>query len=136
MEFDTKIMIVLADDLPVWQKLNVTAFLTSGIIGATEGIIGEAYRDASDVTYLPLCIQPIMIMQTNRDKLKTFLNRANTRRIPTSVYIEDMFITGHDAANRETVARYVTSELPLVGLAVRGARKDVDKVVKGARLHD
>jgi len=31
MRFDTKIAIVLRDDLETWQKLNVTAFLSSGI---------------------------------------------------------------------------------------------------------
>ena len=44
--FDTKIAIVVRDDLATWQKLNVTAFLTSGIVGASPDIIGEAYRDA------------------------------------------------------------------------------------------
>lgn len=136
MEFDTKIAIVIAEDLPVWQKLNVTAFLTSGIVGATQGIMGEVYRDGSEKEYLPLCIQPMIIMKTNRDRLKTILNRANARQIPASVYIEDMFVTGHDAANRETVTRYATEVLPLVGLAVRGERKEIDKVVKGAKLHD
>ena len=33
MDFDTKIAIAVRDDLAVWQKLNVTAFITSGIIG-------------------------------------------------------------------------------------------------------
>ena len=37
MEFTTKIAIVVAEDLAVWQKLNVVAFMTSGIIAATEG---------------------------------------------------------------------------------------------------
>ncbi len=35
MQFDTKFAIVVRDDLETWQKLNVTAFLTSGIIGNT-----------------------------------------------------------------------------------------------------
>ena len=30
--FDTKIAIVIRDDLAPWQELNVTAFLTSGIL--------------------------------------------------------------------------------------------------------
>jgi hypothetical protein len=136
MNFDTKIAIILDEDLPVWQKLNVTAFLTSGIIGATEDIIGEAYHDASDQTYLPLCIQPVIVMKTSRNRLKTILNRANSRDIPASIYIEDMFTTGHDADNRETVTRYATADLPLVGIAVRGEKKEIDKVVKGAKLHD
>ena len=52
--FDTKIAIVVRDDLAVWQKLNVTAFLTSGIVGATEGLLGEPYEDAAGNTYNPL----------------------------------------------------------------------------------
>ena len=33
MEFDTKVAIIVLDDLAVWQKLNVTAFLATGIAG-------------------------------------------------------------------------------------------------------
>ncbi len=46
-----------------------------------------------------------------------------------------MFDTGHDAANRATVNKYRSDDLPLVGLALRAERKLVDKVTKGAKLH-
>lgn len=37
--FDTKVAILVLDDLAVWQKLNVTAFLATGIAGAApEGL--------------------------------------------------------------------------------------------------
>ncbi|MCB9079010.1 MAG: DUF2000 family protein [Anaerolineaceae bacterium] len=136
MNFDTKIVIVIDEDLAVWQKLNVAAFLTSGIIASNEGLIGQPYQDASGQTYAPLCIQPIMILKTNRAKLKTILNRATGNDLPVAVYIEDMFSTGFDAANRETVARYASEDLPLVGIALRGEKKVIDKVTKGAKLHD
>jgi hypothetical protein len=136
MNFETKIVVVIDEALAVWQKLNVAAFLTSGIIASNEGIIGQAYRDASGKTYSPLCIQPIMIMKTNRDKLKTMLNRANNNNLAVALYIEDMFSTGFDAANRETVARYASEALPLVGIALRGEKKLIDKITKGAKLHD
>jgi hypothetical protein len=136
MNFDTKIVIVIDENLAVWQKLNVTAFLTSGIIASNEGLIGQNYQDASGATYTPLCIQPIMIMKTNREKLKTILNRANNYDLPLSIYIEDMFSTGFDEANRETVAQYTSEALPLVGIAVRGEKKLIDKVTKGVKLHD
>ncbi len=45
--FDTKVALVLRDDLALWQKLNVTAFLTSGIVGGREELIGTAYEDAA-----------------------------------------------------------------------------------------
>jgi hypothetical protein len=35
------------DDMPVWQKLNVTAFLMSGIVGSAPDIIGERYGTQS-----------------------------------------------------------------------------------------
>ena len=136
MEFTTKVAIVVADDLPQWQKLNVVAFLTSGVLSDDDASLGDDYRDASDTTYLPLCIQPIVILKATREKLQTFLNRANGRGIRPAIYIQDMFETGHDAANRETVARYPTGELPLVGLGLRAGRRDVDKILKGAKLHD
>ena len=136
MNFDTKIAIVIDENLAVWQKLNVTAFLTSGVIASNEGLIGQAYQDASGQSYSPLCIQPMMIMKTNREKLKTILTRARSYDLPVSIYIEDMFLTGFDEANRETVVRYTSEALPLVGLALRGEKKLIDKVTKGAKLHD
>ena len=49
---DTKIAIIVRDDLATWQKLNVTAFLMSGITGANPDIIGQTYRDTLYYTHL------------------------------------------------------------------------------------
>ncbi len=136
MEFASKMAIVVEEDLEIWQKLNVVAFLTSGIIGETDGIIGEEYVDASGQRYSPLCIQPAVILKAPRQRLLTFLKRANNRGVRAAVYIEDMFSTGHDAANRSTVAQYETESLPLVGIGVRSEKKQIDKVLKGAKLHN
>lgn len=135
MQFDTKFAVVLDDSLEVWQKLNATAFLTSGIIAAHDGMIGAPYEDASKVNYAALCIQPVIVLQTSREKLGTMLARATSRGVDAAIYIEDMFSTGFDAANRQTVAQYSTDALPLVGLALRADKKVVDKITKGAKLH-
>lgn len=136
MKFDTKIAIAIAGDLEIWQKLNVVAFLTSGIVAASEDIIGDAYKDASGEQYNPLCIQPVIVLQASRDQLPTYLARAKTRGVRSSIYIRDMFTTGHDEANRATVQRYQTADLPLVGIGIRGEKRDVDKIFKGAKLQD
>ena len=136
MDFDTKIAIVVADNLATWQKLNVVAFMTSGVMGETENILGEPYLDSSGQTYSALCIQPIVILKAARAKLPTFLARAERLGVKVAIYIEDMFATGHDAANRETVLQYVSANLPLVGIAIRAERKTVDKIFKGAKLHE
>ena len=135
MQFDTKIAIVLREDLAAWQKLNVTMFLTSGIIGQTDGLLGEDYEDASGNLYNPLCIQPGIVLAAAGDKLHTIYMRALNRGVRFSLYIEDMFATGHDAANRETVTKYAPEDMPVVGIALREDKKLVDKITKGAKMH-
>src|SRR5258708_16191840 len=133
--FDTKIAIVLRNDLAVWQKLNVTAFLTSGIVGANPGILGERYEDAAGNTYNSLAIQPMIVLGADRDLIKTIYRRAMERGARLSLYIEDMFSTGHDAANRATVRQYRPEAMNIVGLALREDKKTVDKITKGTTMH-
>ena len=133
--FDTRIAIVVREDLAVWQKLNVTAFLTSGIVGAGGGLLGAPYEDAAGNTYNPLLIQPTIVLGADADTVRAIYRRAMERGVRLSLYIEDMFRTGHDAANRETVKRYRPEEMNVVGLALRDDKKVVDKITKGARMH-
>lgn len=133
--FDTKIAIIIRDDLATWQKLNVTAFLTSGIIAQSPAIIGEAYRDAADNVYNPMSIQPIVVLAADQETLRTIHRRTLERNVTASAYIEEMFATGHDAANREAFARFTPDNAKLVGLALRSDKKIVDKICKGAKMH-
>ena len=133
--FDTKIAIIIRDDLATWQKLNVTAFLTSGIIAQSPEIIGEAYRDAADNVYNPMSIQPIVVLAADQETLRTIHRRTLERNVTASAYIEEMFATGHDAANREVFANFTTDNAKLVGLALRSEKKIVDKITKGAKMH-
>lgn len=61
MQFDTKIAVVIRNDLQAWQKLNVASFLTGGVAAAFPECIGDAYEDASSTKYLALIGQPILI---------------------------------------------------------------------------
>jgi hypothetical protein len=47
MILDTKVAIAVLDDLPVWQKLNVTAFLATSIAAAAPEAMGEPYEDTA-----------------------------------------------------------------------------------------
>jgi len=135
MQFDTKIAVVIRTDLQAWQKLNVAAFLTSGIAAAFPDCIGEPYEDASDTKYLSLIGQPILIYGADGPALSRALDRALTRNVKPAVYTEDMFKTTHDAANREAVRAVARTELNLVGIAVRAERKVIDKIVDGLKFH-
>ena len=135
MQFDTKIAVVLRDDLAGWQKANVTAFLVSGIAGTVPGIVGEPYRDASENEYLPMFVQPVLVYQADAPALRRAYERALGRDVSMAIYTADLFETGHDEANRAAVAGVSSDELDLVGIAFRTERKTVDKVVDGLRFH-
>ena len=134
MRFDTKIAVLLRDDLEVWQRLNVTAFLASGI-AANPALLGEPYADADGTPYLPMFRQPVLVFVGDSDVLAAAHERAVRRGLPTAVYTEELFTTGYDEANRAAVRAVARDDLKLVGLAVHGPRNAVEKVVKGARLH-
>ena len=135
MQFDTKIAIVIRNDLQAWQKLNVAAFLAGGIAAAFPNCIGEPYADASGTPYHALIGQPILIYGADSAALTRALDRALSRNVKAAVYTEDMFKTTHDAANREVVRAVARADLNLVGLAFRADRKLIDKVVDGLKFH-
>ena len=136
IRFDTKIAVLLRADLAPWQELNVTAFLASGVASAAPESIGEHYADADGTKYLPLFGQPVLVFTApSRDDLSRALDRALSRDVMPAVFTADMFATGHDAANRATVAAVTRGDLDLVGLALRGPKNAVDKITKGLPLH-
>ena len=135
MQFDTKLAVVLRDDLAVWQKTNVTAFLVSGIAATEPGVVGEPYRDASGTEYLPMFVQPVLVYEADSAALRRAYERATNRDVKLAVYTSELFETGHDEANRAEVARVPADELDLVGIAFRAERKVVDKIVDRLRLH-
>jgi hypothetical protein len=135
MEFDTKIAVVLRDDLAVWQKTNVTAFLVSGIAATTPGVVGAPYRDGSENEYLPMFVQPVLVYEADGAALRRAYQRAMDRGVTPAIYTHDLFATGHDEANRAAVAAVPAESLDLVGIALRAERKTVDKVVDRLRFH-
>lgn len=135
VRFDTKIAVVLREDLAGWQRVNVVAFLASGIAGAVPELLGEPYADADGTGYLPMFGQPVVVLEAGAELIRTAHARAVGRGLPVSLFTEELFATGHDAANRAAVAAVPRAELALVGFAVHGPRNAVDKVVKGARMH-
>ncbi len=135
MQFDTKVAIVIRSDLETWQKLNVAAFVSSGIIASAPECIGEPYEDGSGTGYLPLIRQPILIYGADRAALSRALDRALSRNVKPAIYTEDMFKTMHDEANRAAVKAVIRADLNLVGIALRAERKVVDKIVDGLKFH-
>ncbi len=137
VEFDTKIVVVLRDDLAVWQRLNVTAFLASGVVAAAGAeAIGEPYRDGDGRAYLPLLVQPVLIYEADAPRLQMLRERAERRGVPIAIYTAEMFTTGNDEDNRAAVRAVSTADLDLVGIALRALHRDADAVLRGVPRHD
>jgi hypothetical protein len=134
--FDTKVAVVLLEDLPVWQKANATAFLLSGIAGSTPSLVGEAYVDGSENRYLPMLRQPILIYAADTPGIRRAYERAMAREVEQlAIFTRELFSTPNDTANRAAVAAVPAAELDLVGIALRAERKIVDKVLDKLRPH-
>lgn len=135
--FDTKVVVLLGEGLTAWQELNVTAFLMSGIAVSAPGLTGEPYRDGDGNVYLPMLRQPVLVMGADATLLRAARTRASARAdVAIAVYTRELFATGHDDDNRAAVASVAADDLDLVGVALRGPRNAVDRMIKGARLHD
>lgn len=135
VSFSTKIAVVVRDDLPVWQRLNVCAFLVSGVAAAVPELIGEAYEDGDGTKYLAMFRQPVLVFEASKDVLTRAHQKTVDRGLPMSIFTADLFATGNDEDNRAAVRAVARDELDLVGIAVHGPRNAVDKIVKGARMH-
>lgn len=135
MRFDTKIAVVLRDDLAVWQKTNVTAFLVSGIAGTDPATVGEPYEDASGNLYLPMFRQPVIVFAADAAGMRRAYERALQRGVQLAIYTAELFATGHDDANRAAVAAVPAESLDLVGIAMRADGKIVDRVLDRLRPH-
>ena len=135
MVFDTKIAIVLRDDLEMWQRLNVTAYIASALVADNPQIVGENYEDASGNQYMPMVIQPMLVFQSDANGIQRTYRRAMEREVKLAIFTSDLFSTGNDIDNRAAVRGKQADELDLVGVAMRADRKTVDKVIKGLKLH-
>ncbi|MEO6502522.1 MAG: DUF2000 domain-containing protein [Jatrophihabitantaceae bacterium] len=135
VRFDTKIAVLLRDDLQTWQCLNMTAFLVSGIASQVPEVIGEPYADADGTPYLSMFRQPVLVFQGSKEILTTAHARALDRGLPLSIFTSDLFATNNDRDNRAAVRAVHRDNLDLVGLALYGPKNVVDKILKGSRMH-
>lgn len=130
-----KIAVAVREDLADWQKLNVVAFLASGIGAHAPHLVGDQYEDADGQGYLPMLGHPVIVLTGDAAAMQRGLRRARDRSLVTAVYIEAMFATGTDVDNRATVRQVATADLDPVGLAVVGSRRDVDRALDRLSPH-
>jgi hypothetical protein len=134
MIYDTKTALVLRRDLAAWQMANVAAFLAGGLAGTHGHMIGEPYRDGAGRAYSALIREPVFVFGGTLEELRRTHQRALSRELVPAIYIAPMFTTSNDADNRAAVAAADSEALDLVGIAVHGPRKVIDKVVNSLKF--
>lgn len=131
-----KIAMAVRSDLANWQKLNVAAFLTSGLGTVQPEVIGEPYVDADGRAYPPMLAVPVRVFTGDALALRRCFDRALDRGLLVSVYTDEMFATMNDVDNRAAVAGVATSELAIAGFVAVGDPKQVDKAFDKLKPHD
>lgn len=133
--FDTKIALIVRDDLAIWQRLNVVAFLSSGITASAPDVLGKPYINANGVQYGNMLGQPMMVYEGNLETIQIAHQKAIEQELTIIPYVHAMFSTGNDEANRQVFLAEDANNLNLVGLGLRGPKKAVDKAIKRLTLH-
>src|SRR4051794_21763783 len=103
MRFTTKIAVIVREDLAGWQKLNVTAFLCSGLAHATDEMVGKPFEDASGNAYLPMFREPVVVYAADAEGLGRTHARVLSRGLTAAVYTEELFTTNNEDDNRAAV---------------------------------
>lgn len=133
---DIKIAVAVRRDLAVWQRLNVTAFLTSGLGTVRPEVIGAPYVDADGRRYPPMLASPVRVFAGDLPALRRAAQRATDRGLLVSVYVDEMFATMNDTDNRTAFGNADTAEMNVAGLVVVGDPKQVDKAFDKLRPHE
>ena len=86
--FDTKIALIVRDDLATWQRLNVVAFLASGIASAAPEVMGEPYVDSNGHRYGNMLGQPMLVFEANLSGLQVAHRRGIERELTLVPYVK------------------------------------------------
>ena len=136
MTYDEKIAIVIIDALPVWQKLNVAAFLASSVAVKFPETHGRPFISASNSQYLPFIKHPVLIYKAeDSSQIKKAFARAKERELHIGVYTQELFATKNEEENLKEIAARKDDELDLVGIVIYGENKKVDKALKDLKYH-
>lgn len=131
-----KVALAVRRDLASWQKLNVAAFLTSGLGTTQPDVIGDVYVDADGREYPAMLAMPVRVFAGDESSLRRSFDRSLVRDLLVSVYIDEMFTTMNDVDNRAAVAKVATSRLSIAGFVAVGDAKQVDKAFDKLKPHE
>lgn len=133
---NTKIALVIKNDLLSWQKLNVASFLTSAVAIKFPEVHGKPFVNASGSQYLPFIKHPVLVYKAeDESQLKRAFLRAKERNVHIGIYTEPLFATKNEEENHVVVSKCTDDEQSLVGIVMFGENKAVNKALDGLKFH-
>lgn len=134
--YDNKIAVIIKNDLQSWQKLNVASFLASAIAIKFPDTHGKEFINASGSQYLPFIKHPILIYKADSEaEIKRAFNRAKERELYIGIYTEPLFTTKNEGENHIEIAKGTDDNQVIVGIAIYGENKKVNKALDGLKFH-
>jgi len=134
--YNTKIAVVVKQDLATWQKLNVTAFLASSVAIQFPETHGKPLVSASGKAYLPFMKQPVLVYKADSEiQIRRAFDRAKERELHIGIYTDSLFATRNEEENLVEISKQSDEELDLVGIIIYGENRKVDKALDGLKFH-
>lgn len=130
----TKIVLAVHHELAPWQRINVAAFLASGVVAVCDQVLGLPYADRTGQVYAAMFGEPVFVFAATGDQLDLVVDRARRRDVACAIFTRELFGTNNDNDNRAAVR--AAERLDLVGAAFRADRKIADKIAKGLMRHE
>ncbi len=131
----SRIAVVVRDDLASWQRLNVVAFLSSAIVASHPESLGEPYRDGRGREFPRMFAQPVMVFEAAGEDLARIAEGALAADLHAMPFPEVLFTTGNDADNRAAFAALESPARNPAGLVLHGGRNRISKLLARAHKH-
>ena len=127
---DFKMVIVLDDALPVGLKANTAAVLSLTLGNKLEGLIGKDLTDGSNNVHTALTTIPLPILTSSTEKLKEIY--AQGYELKDQLLLIDITDAAQTTKNytdyEEKLKQATTDQLKLLGIALAGSKKLVNKL--------
>src|SRR5258708_25391541 len=122
---DFKMVIILAEDLPVGLKANTAAVLSLTLGNKIEGLIGAELQDGDKNTHTSLTTVPLPILNCSSDKLKEIYTQSY--QLKDELLLIDITDAAQTTKNytdyEEKLKNSSTEKLKLLGIALAGSKK-------------
>ena len=131
-DFTKKMAIVVRDDLPPWQVLNVVSHIAA-YLGNKMKVpfdTGEWFMTHDGVRYPRNSQFPIIVLSAKEKDLRPFMQAVRDSKLPYLAFIREMIETTDDTELQATLSKKTEAEIEYLGIGVFGSNDIVKPLTK------